>query len=165
VNKQYTAEVYSPFNLPDDIQIAEPGNIAAVTWLLNNAPATVDVGNGPENVTKGDVQVAIWLILGESTTNPGSPYSLARAQALAALALQHTDYVPVCGDVIPLVLYVPGSQTTTVQTTYVALSVPCETLSETAVAMDTSVVVTEKGNERYGYQFPGSNWFSYVPAA
>ena len=164
VNRDYTGTFYSPYNLPADIQIAEPGNINAVTWLLNNAPDTVMIEGAPQAVTAGDIQVAIWLLMGEATQNPGLPggYSLARAQALETLALGYTDYVPQCGDQIPLVLYVPNVQTTMVQTTFIALEVPCETLTSTAMAMNTAVEVAENGTMRYGEQFPGNNWFSYV---
>ena len=166
VNVTYNGTLYPYYDLPGDVQISMPENFDAVTWLLNHTPATVDINGVPQAVTKGDVQVAIWLILGENTTSPGTPYSLARAQALRDLALANGEgYEPACGDQIPMVLYVPGKQTTLVQTTFIQLQVPCEGYaggSGTAMALDTTKTEVEGGNTRYGNQFDGDNWFGYV---
>lgn len=167
----YTGTLVTLDELVNSGNIDKPEFLPAVMWLINNyKPGDVvdwtddGIANGVV-LTSGTIQRAIWYLvdLTQSTSGLGT-FSDAQAQYLAALA-RNNNVLPAsaCGQLIPIVLVI-GGQTTIGQTTLVNIDIPCETRSETAVAMNTAVQVKEGANMRYGEQFPGSNWFSYVIA-
>lgn len=167
----YTGTLVTLDELVNSGNIDKPEYLPAVMWLLNNyKPGTMlditddGIANG-KVLTSGTIQRAIWYLvdLEQSTSGLGT-FDDAQAQYLAALA-RGNNVLPTsaCGQLIPIVLVI-GGQTTIGQTTLVNVDIACETSQETAMAMNTAVTVTEKGSVRYGEQFPGSNWFSYVIA-
>ncbi len=103
IEATYTANIYSSYELAN-LQ-AVPGlanriqlqNLDNINWLLNNYKRL--------NATDGDVQGAIWKMMG---SNPMSPYigpqNAANIDALIAQALQHDGYVPGIGDTIGVIV-------------------------------------------------------------
>jgi hypothetical protein len=182
MNTTYPATAYSILELPTGPigNIDKPQNLPGVMWLLNNyrpgdvVTADITPNDGIANpvtrtLTSGDIQRAIWYIVDNTQSTSGlGAYSDPWAKYLADLGLANVAYAPasLCGLVVPIILVTNnnGVQTTIAQTTLVELGVPCADITATAMAMNTAVTVTEKGSVRYGEQFPGSNWFSYVIA-
>ena len=91
----FQAEVYSIYDYPSVIATTFPGignhsNIAAVNWLINQDYSATS------SYTMGDVQAAIWLLMGDNPAGLLSikPWDPLRAEALKELALGHTGFVP-----------------------------------------------------------------------
>ncbi|MCC2973648.1 SdrD B-like domain-containing protein [Massilia sp. IC2-476] len=103
IEATYTANIYSSYELAN-LQ-AVPGlanriqlqNLDNINWLLNNYKRL--------NATDGDVQGAIWKLMGSNPiSNYVGPQSAANIDALVAQALQHDGYVPGIGDTIGVVV-------------------------------------------------------------
>jgi len=103
IEATYTANIYSSYELAN-LQ-AVPGlanriqlqNLDNINWLLNNYKRL--------NATDGDVQGAIWKLMGSNPlSNYVGPQSAANVDALVAEALQHDGYVPGIGDTIGVIV-------------------------------------------------------------
>lgn len=170
----YTGTAYSIFNLPTGPvgNIDKPENLPYVLWLLNNyRPGDADPFVEGRVLTSGDIQRAIWYIVDNSQSTAGlGSFRDATAQALSAESFTRGTLVlpeSLCDLVIPVIVIADSAsvQSTIVQTTIAEFGIPCETIpggSETAMALNTELIVPEKSNDRYGWQFPGRNWFGYV---
>jgi uncharacterized repeat protein (TIGR01451 family) len=105
VGANYTTYLYSSYevgtlttSVPTLAASKYLGNLDNINWLLNWY-------NG-SNAAYGDVQGAIWKMLGSATpmVNYVGPQSAANIDALIAEAMKHDGYVPDIGDTIAAVM-------------------------------------------------------------
>ncbi|MEL0457037.1 hypothetical protein WJN01_12425 [Flavobacteriaceae bacterium SZ-1-7] len=142
-------EAYSSYdeNLPGGV-IDIPENLGAVNWLLNQGFIGTESVGGFGNYTLGDIQLTIWKLL-EDNSSPSpttEPYNADRVQELTDMALQQTDFVPGCDELMVVVL-IPSPLES--QSMIITIPVPCDEgdCEETAWAD--------------GCDFPGNNWATY----
>jgi hypothetical protein len=124
----YTANVYSSYeDLPADLigegLIEKPENLDLVNYIINqDYPGKQSPGCGGV-YTRGDVQLAIWMLIEDyyANSDPGQPFDSCRAQEIFDDALANGDgFEPDCGDDIALILVPVGSnQITIAQITFV----------------------------------------------
>ena len=120
-----TADVHSSY---EDIVasgvIEFPENLPAVNWLINQNYLGQISGTG-DAYTMGDIQRAIWALLDNSTCVVCEflpDFDDARRDELVVLALDNTDFVPVEGDLIGIILKPQDGS----QTIIVFIPVECE---------------------------------------
>lgn len=107
----------------DDIScyVNKPENIGAVNWLLNNKDAC-------GTYTMRDIQVTIWKLL-DNSAEPFKPYDTTKVNCLYDAAIQHTDFVPGCGQIIGVVMFQTGKDYCTgesaMQAFLIERPVPC----------------------------------------
>jgi hypothetical protein len=130
-------------------QIDKPENLDAVAYCINHwsvgTTYTATVSPNSYKLTSGTMQRAIWYIIdnqqadfpGTGTTND------AWARYIKDDCLAKGDgFVPGCDDLVPVVI-IPntGAQYQLVQTTFVSLSLPCNS----ATALGTAEALCEPG--------------------
>lgn len=158
--------------------IDHPENLDLVAWLINNfhegseypAPdwTESDCGDGPSGahtVSSGDIQLAIWYLIDDSTAGGLGVVNLHWACYMAEMARKEgKGFVPGCEDVFPLVLVPNGThQRTMGQVTFGEVGVPCATYEESACAVEPynpDDLPTKQ--EGFSNQFDGNNWFTYI---
>lgn len=159
-------------------------NMDLINWILNNIAVGDPAGPCGGSYTYGDIQQAIWELLGQSSTNGLGPWSQCRVDEIIAAAIENgTGYVPNCGDVVVIILkpYVvipednpqidpeTGEQVTGLwyfQPIIITIPAPCCGNDETAWAGVPDPTDNIPGPEPYdgdGYkfEFPGDNWAMY----
>lgn len=152
-----SANVYSsyPSAAVPDVGIADPSTLPAVNWLINeNVIGTASLSGG--DFTMGDVQRAIWALLGEPMCvvceflqNEG--YDDARRDELVAAALLNNDFVPGANQLTGVILEPKAGE----QTIIIFIPVECEEepTCETAFAYDDSdaTCFDDYGFDRWGW--------------
>ena len=78
--------------------VDKPENIKAVNWLLNNKT----YAGTPSMV---DIQVTIWELVSNNNDYSNYTYDAGRVATLKAAALEHSDFVPGCGQIIGSLMY------------------------------------------------------------
>jgi hypothetical protein len=148
--------------------IVKPENLDLVAWVINHfAPGDLLVDDAgimePHILSSGTLQRAIWYITDEeqATAGLGKSWSDDWAQHIADQAMENDFYEPGCDDLVPIVLVpvVEEKQHTIIQVRLAELGIPCDVGGgglETAWAAMPGMI------EPLGFQFHGSNWFTYV---
>jgi hypothetical protein len=168
------------------------GNMDLVNWILNNisvgdvSQACYDDAEPPAltKYTYGDIQRAIWELLGYSSTSGLGPWSQCRVDEIIAAAIENgVGYVPNCGDVVAIILqpyaYIPevpaqfdpvtGDQVEGLwyfQPIIITIPAPCCGGDDTVWAGEPDPTDIVPGPEPddgdgYKYEFPGDNWAMY----
>ncbi|TDU34496.1 hypothetical protein BXY82_2821 [Gelidibacter sediminis] len=141
----FTGDVYSSYEaLPED-KFENPENFGAVNWLMNQGFIGQD-SQGLGDYTFGDIQIAIWKLVDDSVCVDcefTGPFNNDRVDILVAMALEHTDFIPSCGDDVIIIL-VPTDDK---QSIFISIPAPCGNCEETAFGA--------------GCGFPGANWFTW----
>jgi hypothetical protein len=146
-----TADVHSSYeDIVASNVIEFPENLPAVNWLINQNYLGQISGTG-EAYTMGDIQRAIWALLDDSTCVVCEflpDFDDARRDELVALALENTDFVPVEGDLIGIILKPQdGSQT-------IIVFIPVECKPEVTGGCETAFARDDSGNtcfDQYGF--------------
>lgn len=142
----FTGDVYSSYEPMPEGKLEHPENLGALNWLMNQGfigkEATLELGN----YTFGDIQIAIWNLIDDSVCvgcDFTGPYNNDRIDMLVAMALEHNDFVPGCGeDVVIVIVPTDGKQTI-----FITIPAPCGDCKESAWAD--------------GCDFPGNNWATF----
>ena len=92
-DKQYVgADVYSSYEALPAGLVEKPYNLDLVNWVLNQDFLNKDAGGGLGLYTAGDIQKAIWILIENSSGNPGGrPFSIARANQIVSLAIANGE--------------------------------------------------------------------------
>lgn len=142
----FTGDVYSSYEPLPVGKFEYPENFGALNWLMNQGfiglEATPELGN----YTFGDIQIAIWNLVDDSVCvgcEFTGPFNNDRIDMLVEMALEHTDFVPSCGENIVIAI-VPTDDK---QSIFIEIPVPCGDCDETAWAA--------------GCDFPGRNWATF----
>ena len=141
------ADVFSSYDQTQETKdiisdvITTPDNFPAVNWLINQdyVGKLIEGSEGLGAVTMGDVQKAVWAILGEPTCQVCEfvkPFDQARVDKLVELALGNLNFIPAEGDLIGIILIPQGGE----QSIIIFIPVECEPEGfggcETAFAYD-----------------------------
>jgi hypothetical protein len=152
--------------------------IAACNAIDSRTPLTAEeiqatlaaFGDGTPTVSPvisaGTLQRAVWNCV-DHTPNYGAAGADPRlACFMAYRALEHSDFVPACGDIVPLVLATEGvaAQTTIAAATLAQVDVPCASGGEeTAWASEAGSRDSPSGlANQFDGETGGSNWGTYV---
>ncbi|WP_299399698.1 hypothetical protein [uncultured Gelidibacter sp.] len=142
----FTGDVYSSYEELPEGEFEKPENFGAVNWLMNQGFIGTQASAETGNYSFGDIQIAIWKLVDDSVcvdcTFTG-PYNNDRVDMLVAMALEHTNFIPSCGDDVLIVL-VPTDDK---QSIFITIPAPCGDCEETAFGA--------------GCGFPGANWFTW----
>lgn len=168
---QYPSNVilsYDDLTVEQEALVGDPEGLPCVNWVLNNLDDIMADG-----YNYADVQAAIWMMMGwdpddgfcislgdtYSDDNPGSPTPAEEIVALAG----DCDFVPVCGDVVGIIIIPDELEGAYPQPIIVPVPVPC--CDETAWGGIEIDPVGDPGDEDengYGIDFPGSDWSMYI---
>jgi hypothetical protein len=133
----YDGTTYSTLSdFPSDL-VDHPENMGLINYIINQDYLA-------QGMSYGDIQLAIWLLVDDTTTYPG-PYTKANVDAIVADALANGEgFVPSCGDVVAIIV----EPTVEAQTTIIEYPVPCVTggnRGETAWALAEDGIVFRQG--------------------
>jgi len=169
-NTVYTAHLYSTYDVLPEGLFEHPENFDKINYLLNNfyagkmvTPLTVDCNVAtncggdlpPEELTYGDIQRAIWILIDDDLTTAGLlDWKQKRVNAvLCDVNANGEGFIPACDEETAFIV-VPddgNAQIITAQTVISSIGVPCVTEEESAW-----------GDGKFGATFPGSNqWGKY----
>jgi len=137
----FDANAYSVYSEGLTYPFGHPENLSAVNWIVNQDFIS-------QGYTFGEIQWAIWELL-ELDNNTSycclGTWDKTKGQAIVALAIQHTDFVPGCGDQMGIAI-IPTDET--IQPVMISIPVPCGGDCEETAWAD-------------GCDFPGNNWATY----
>ena len=166
----YDAHLYSSYEDLSGLDFENPENFDKVNYLLNNFYAGMEVmplmsdctpkiscGSviSPEELTKGDIQRAIWILIDDDLTELGlGPWSQHRVNAiLCDVNANGENFIPSCAEETVFIV-VPddgNTQLITGQTQISTLGVPCETVC----------LSDAWGDGLSGEEFDGILWGTY----
>lgn len=114
IGTEYQGQAFSSLGaLPAGV-VDHPENMDLVNYVLNQDYLS-------QGMSYGDIQLAIWMLIDDTTTEPG-PYTPGHAEAIVADALANGEgFVPSCGDILAVVV-VPE---VIAQTTIIEYTLPC----------------------------------------
>ena len=142
----FTGVVYSSYETLPEGKFEHPENFGALNWLVNQGLIGTEASPELGNYTFGDLQIAVWNLVDDSVCIECAftgPYNNDRIDMMVAMALNHNDFVPSCGENIVIVLVPTDNK----QSIFIEMPVPCGECSETAWAA--------------GCDFPGNNWSTF----
>jgi hypothetical protein len=133
----YDGTTYSTLSdFPTDL-VDRPENMDLINYIINQ-------DYFEQGMSYGDIQLAIWTLIDNTTTYPG-PYTQANVDTIVADALANGEgFVPSCGDVVAIIV----EPTVEAQTTIIEYPVPCVTggnRTETAWALAEDGVAFRQG--------------------
>jgi len=133
----YTADVYSSYeDLPGGLFPGQE-DMDLVNWIINQDFVGQAGGTSCGRAYfYGDVQAAIWSVLGQSNGSGLGTWSAACRDEIVDAAMANGEgFVPICGDFIAVILVpVDGRQVTIAQVTAAAVEVPCIPIYESETA-------------------------------
>lgn len=165
----YTATVYSSYNVPAGLGLT---NLPEVNYIINQHYVGQTAADG-NPFTMGDVQVAIWTVLGlpisDSDTSTVGAYTPAHvSQIVTGAQTNGASFVPTCGGLVALVVVPNGGdvQIITAQVTIAQFSIPCGASSGTGWAClgqtVNGVLQPVWSGKTLQTPFSGKNWATYV---
>ena len=133
----YDGTTYSTLSdFPTDL-VDRPENMDLINYIINQ-------DYFEQGMSYGDIQLAIWTLIDDTTTYPGA-YTQANVDAIVADALANGEgFVPSCGDVVAIIV----EPTVEAQTTIIEYPVPCVTggnRAETAWALAEEGIAFRQG--------------------
>lgn len=88
-----------------------PENLDLINWVINQNFVGQDAGGGLGAYTYGDVELAIWGLIGDTPTNPGTSYNDDRvAQIISQAEANGENFVPGPGQRLAVILVPNGGQ-------------------------------------------------------
>ncbi len=140
----FEANAFSMYaeNLPN--VFGKPENLGAVNWIVNQDFIA-------QGYTFGEIQWAIWELLeldNNTTYCCLGTWDKTKGQEIVAMALQHMDFMPACGDSIGIAI-LPTDEFPDTQPVMITIPVPCG---------GGDCEETAWGD---GCSFPGNNWATY----
>ncbi len=104
-----TAMAYSSYDLPDDVFLVNyPENFDKVNWLLNNISANDFCHELEQDITMGDIQMAIWALIDGGEPDGleyVTPFSADMVDKIVKKAQAYgTGFKPDCGELVVIVL-------------------------------------------------------------
>ncbi|MFH6768351.1 hypothetical protein V8G56_06365 [Gaetbulibacter aquiaggeris] len=137
----FDADVYTTLDDLTSGPFEYPETFGSVNWILNQDFIS-------QGYTFAEIQYAIWrLIEGEAlASNFYGPIDYAKARYLHQLSLNYSDYKPVCGEQLGIIL-VPRDGS---QSIIIGKTIECNEVGE-----------CEETAWGAGCDFPGNNWATY----
>ena len=156
----YTANVFSSYEMLLDGLVEYPENLDLVNWIINQDYVGKD-STCCGVYTYGDVQRAIWTLIEDEQSDAGlGLWSECRVdEVLSAADANGEGFVPGCGDLVVVIIvpfgeYIDSQQIIIAQVSFIDVGLECTLIygqSETAW-----------GAHEYGIEgFPGKNWATY----
>jgi hypothetical protein len=176
-NVPFQATVYSSYagGIPYAV-IEKPQNLDALNWLCNNKDQFQTWDICPDTttvpVTWWDMQMAIWFLIDDDLTYDPANCALHQewnnkaghvGYDIAQEAIANGEgFIPGAGEKMVVIL-APNIAGPNNQPLLICVDIP-STYGEcgTAWGSDTSFTQMEGHNERYGNQFIGKNWATYL---
>jgi hypothetical protein len=150
--QSYTVDVLSSYRPLPPSGFPDAAQFPLLNWVINQGFVGSVAGDGTPT-TYGDVQLAIWTLLGQPLSSAGIGSSTpSHVDAIVTAArTEGPGFVPGCGQDVAVILHpvAPGCQVTVAQVRIEGMGVPCTTSfgSETAWTA--------------GESFHGKNWATY----
>lgn len=139
----FDANAYSMYgeNLPS--VFGKPEHIGAVNWIINQDFIS-------QGYSYGEIQWAIWELLeldNNTTYCCLGTWDKIKAQEIFDMAMQHLNFVPVCGELMGIAI-LPTENYPDTQPVMITIPIPCGGDCDETAWGD-------------GCSFPGNNWATY----